>query len=379
MDRDTIIANVQALLPGLRERRREAEQLRRLPDVTVKELREAGLFRVLQPAHWGGYELEPHVFYETVMLLASACPATGWTYSVLCVHNWQLALMDLQAQQDVWGEDTNVLMASSYAPRGKVEAVDGGYRLSGRWQFSSGSEFSEWAIVGAKTTAADGTSRLSTFLVPRGDYRVEDVWHVMGLKGTGSNDLVVDDAFVPEHRRHDLDSGSPVSDNPLFALPFISVFAWSITAPMIGMATGAYEEHVRWSRSRTRASSGAVVAEEAFSRMRVADASGEIDTARASLLRSMDDLMAAARAGDVPMDLRARVRRDQARAVLMTVRAVDLLFDNSGASAIKDDSPMQQFWRDIHAARMHNSNVPEPVLAGYGALQFGIVDEAVPF
>jgi 3-hydroxy-9,10-secoandrosta-1,3,5(10)-triene-9,17-dione monooxygenase len=379
MDRDALLDNARALLPAIRDRVAEAEADRRIPDETIKELQEAGLFRVFQPKVWGGYELDPQLFLELGMLLATACGSTGWVYSILCVHSWELGCMSREAQEEVWTDDPSTLTSSSYAPTGIVEPVDGGYRLSGRWQFSSGCNHAEWALLGAMVPT-EGGPRLSAMLVPRSEYHIEDVWHVIGLQGTGSNDVIVDGTFVPSHRVHDLTSGSDVSDSPLYRIPFATMFGYSLTAPVIGMAQGAFEEHIASTRARSRKVAGTKVAQEVFSQIRVAEASSEIDAARLQMFNTFEEMMDLATAGDeIPLWLRARGRRDQVLGTQLALRAIDRLFANSGARAIRSDSPIQRFWRDAHAASLHNSNVPEPILSAYGALQFGLEAGGVPF
>ena len=379
MDRDALLDNARGLLPSIRERVAETESTRRVPVETIKELHEAGLFRVIQPRVWGGYELDPQVFLELGMLIASACGSTGWVYSILCVHSWELGCMTLEAQQDVWSEDPATLTSSSYAPTGTAEPVDGGFRLTGRWQFSSGCDHADWALLGVKVPS-DAGPRLSAVLVPRSDYRIDDVWHVVGLQGTGSNDIVVDGAFVPEHRVHALTSGSVVSDSSLYRIPFATLFGYSLTAPVIGMAQGALDEHVSMTRARSRKVAGTRVAEEVFSQIRVATASGEIDAARLQMLNTFTEMLDVVAGGDeVPLALRARGRRDQVLGTQTALRAIDRVFANSGAHAIRSDSPIQRFWRDAHAASLHNSNVPEPILSAYGALEFGLESGGVPF
>jgi 3-hydroxy-9,10-secoandrosta-1,3,5(10)-triene-9,17-dione monooxygenase len=379
MDRDALLDNARALLPAIGERVAEAESTRRIPVETIKELHEAGLFRVIQPKVWGGFELEPQVFLELGMLIATACGSTGWVYSILCVHSWELGCMSRAAQEEVWSEDPTTLTSSSYAPTGVVERVDGGYLLSGRWQFSSGCDHASWALLGALVPSDDGP-RLSALLVPRSEYRIEDVWHVVGLQGTGSNDIVVEGAFVPDHRVHALTSGSVVSESPLYRIPFATLFGYSLTAPVIGMAQGALEAHLAWTRARSRKVAGTKVAEEVFSQIRVAEASNEIDAARLQMLNTFGEMLTlVAEGGEVPLALRARGRRDQVLGTQLALRAIDRVFANSGAHAIRNDSPIQRFWRDAHAASLHNSNVPEPILSAYGALQFGLESGGVPF
>jgi 3-hydroxy-9,10-secoandrosta-1,3,5(10)-triene-9,17-dione monooxygenase len=373
MGPEDLLDKAKALAPILRERAFATENARRISTETMTDLKAAGLFRVLQPAAYGGLEYDPQVFMEAAMILGAACPSTGWVYAVVGVHNWQLGLMPKQAQDDVWGEDQDTLISSSYTPRGQVEIVDGGYRLSGRWSFSSGCEHANWAILGGAATEADGTVRRLCFLLPRTDYTIDDVWNVVGLRGTGSNDVVVDNAFVPEHRTHPFTSGSVTSDSPIFQLPFGPIFSFGITAPLIGAAQGALDEHIAWTADRVRITRGSRVAEEPFSQARVSEAAAEIDGARLQMMRDLDEMMDLARDGkEIPIELRARARLDQVRATQLAASAVDRVFTNSGGRVLHELNPIQRAWRDIHAGSLHNSNVAEPILMAYGALQFGL-------
>jgi 3-hydroxy-9,10-secoandrosta-1,3,5(10)-triene-9,17-dione monooxygenase len=368
-----LLDRAKAMAPALRERAFAAENARRIPDETIRELKQAGLFRVLQPKAYGGFELEPQVFLDIAMIVGSACPSSGWVYSVVGVHNWQLGCMPKQAQDEVWGEDEDTLISSSYTPRGKIEITDGGYIVSGRWSFSSGCDHAQWVILGGVVNDPDGSVRRLCFLLPRPDYRIDDVWHVIGLRATGSNDIVVENAFVPEYRTHAFTSGSVTSDSPIFALPFASVFTFGITAPLLGAAQGALDEHVAWTAERTRITRGTRVAEEPFSQARVADATGELDGARLQIWRDLDEMMDYARDGkEIPLEVRARGRLDQVRGTQLAVSAVDRVFQNSGGRVLHEQNPIQRAWRDIHAGAQHNSNVPEPMLIAFGAMKFGL-------
>ena len=194
-----VLDAVQDLLPQFRERAEEAERLRVVPEASIKDLEASGFFRLLQPRRFDGLESDPLDFYTAVRMIASACGSTGWVSSVLGVHPWQVALFHDKAQQAVWGEDTSTRLSSSYAPTGKALLVEGGYQLSGRWSFSSGCDHASWVLLGGLVTNDEGQIvDFKTFLVPRPDYTIEDVWNVVGLRGTGSNDIVVDDVFVPD-------------------------------------------------------------------------------------------------------------------------------------------------------------------------------------
>ena len=202
--RQALCSRARALIPVLRARALETAKLGQLPPATIDDFQQAGFFRIMQPKRYGGYELPPHAFFEVQMLLAEGCMSSAWVLGVVAIHNWQLGMFDARAQQDVWGKDSSILISSSYMPVGKVKHVDGGYRLSGRWGFSSGSKHCEWVFLGAviPPKSEGDAPDYRTFLVPRSDYKIIDNWDVSGLEGTGSHDIVVEDAWVPEHRTH---------------------------------------------------------------------------------------------------------------------------------------------------------------------------------
>src|SRR5205823_6204443 len=197
---EQVIAGVRDLLPVLRERAEDAEDARCVPEESIKALQETGFFKLLQPKPYGGYEADPVTFYTAVKLIAGACGSTGWVASILGVHPWHVALFDAQAQEEVWSEGHDVRISSSYAPMGKATVVEGGYRLSGRWSFSSGCDHCTWVLLGGPAFADGKPVDFCTYLLPISDYSIVDVWDTVGLRGTGSNDIVVEDIFVPQHR-----------------------------------------------------------------------------------------------------------------------------------------------------------------------------------
>ena len=255
-----VLEAVTELLPTLRDRAQEAEDARRIPDESIKSLQETGFFKLLQPKRYGGLEASPVDFYRGVRLIASACGSTGWVSSVLGVHPWQLALFDQRAQDEVWGDDPTTLVSSSYAPMGRAKAVEGGFQFSGRWSFSSGCDHAQWVFLGGLVMGDEGPIDFRTFLLPRSDYRIDDVWDTIGLRGTGSNDIIVEDVFVPEYRTLSfIDTGrcvcpgQEINSSPVYKLPFAMVFSNSISVPVIGMAQGAYDAYVSWTKERVRA------------------------------------------------------------------------------------------------------------------------------
>ncbi|MFE5591347.1 3-hydroxy-9,10-secoandrosta-1,3,5(10)-triene-9,17-dione monooxygenase oxygenase subunit [Streptomyces sp. NPDC056549] len=380
-DEDVLTA-VRALAPALRDRAAEAEELRRLPDVSVEELADAGFFRLLQPRAYGGLATDPAVFYAAVHEIAKACGSTGWAVSVLGVHPWYVAQLDPRAQEDVWGADGSTRICSSHAPTGEVTAVDGGFRLSGRWHFSAGCDHARWALLGGVVTDADGRPvDMRTFLVPRSAYRVDDVWDTVGLRGSGSNDIVVEDAFVPAHRTLGYGPvtllrcpGQEIHPDPLYRLPYAAVFTTAISTAMVGIAEGAHEDQVGAARERLKAPHGRRAAEDPFAQVRIARAAGEIDAARLQLARNTADLYAVARGGtEIPMELRARARRDQALATERAITAVDLLMENAGRGPLRvGDDVLQRAWRDLHTGRGQAANDVERALLLYAQDALGM-------
>ena len=376
-----VLDGVRDLLPGIRERADEAERLRVVPEASVKELEEVGFFRLLQPRRFDGLEADPVDFYTAVRDIAGACGSTGWVSSVVGVHPWQVALFADEAQQAVWGADTSTRLSSSYAPTGKAVVTEGGYTLTGKWSFSSGCDHCSWVLLGGLVFNEEGNVvDFKTFLVPRENYTIVDVWNVVGLAGTGSNDVVVEDVFVPEAFTLSMSDtgrcyGPGQEQNPsdLYKLPFHSIFTGTITTPIIGMATGAYAEHVEMQQKRVRAAYlGEKASLDPFAAVRIARASSDIDAAWALAMNNIREEMALVEKGEeIPLGLRLKVRRDQVLGTQRAIDAIDALFEASGGRALANGTYLQRAWRDAHAGRVHAANDPERALQMYGAHEFG--------
>jgi 3-hydroxy-9,10-secoandrosta-1,3,5(10)-triene-9,17-dione monooxygenase len=379
------LGRVRALLPATRERTTLAERLRRLPEETLHDFTAAGLFRCLQPKRYGGYELDPQTFYQAVIEVAAVCGSTGWIFGVIGIHNWHLALFPPEAQDDVWGADEGTLVSTSVAPTGTVEAVSGGFRLSGRWSFSSGCDFCQWAVLGGVVPGDPPDARV--FLVPRRDYAIDDNWHVMGLCGTGSKDLVVESAFVPAHRTHSYrdafainSPGNAVNAAPLYRLPWGLTFPYALAAPAVGIALGALAACREQTQGRTNTRDGSRAAEDRFTHLRLAEAAAEVSAAHDRLIANFAEMMRCVRAGaEVPLAARARYRWDAAKATDWSVSAVDRLFAMSGGRGIFLSNPLQRAWRDIHAMQAHAANNLERAAAIFGRSEFGLPPQDMRF
>ncbi|PQP15586.1 3-hydroxy-9,10-secoandrosta-1,3,5(10)-triene-9,17-dione monooxygenase oxygenase subunit [Rhodococcus opacus] len=377
-----VLGSVRGLLPMIAERADKVDESRRVSEQVIRELGDAGMFKMLQPRRYGGTESNPVHFYEVVRAVSGVCGSTGWLASVLGVHPWHLALFDDRAQRDVWGHDDSVLVSSAYAPVGRLVPVEGGYRLTGDWHFSSGCEHASWALLGAMVVGTAGRPvDFMTALVPRSDYRIHDVWDVVGMRGTASNEISTEDVFVPDYRiKRNYETaqlrgpGQKVNRGPLYRLPFATLFTTAVAAPGVGVVAGCYERYLTSMRERVRLSlGGGRFVDDQFAQVAVARASSEIDAAILQMDRNVRELWELAEAGEeLPMGLRLRVRRDQVRATERALDAIDLLFKTAGGSSLSRGNAIERSWRDAHAGSVHVANEPERALALFGRGAFGL-------
>lgn len=360
---EELVARAASLVPALRERTAEADNLRRVPDANVAALRQAGLFRVLQARRYGGYQMPLRTHVDVVAEIARGCASTAWCVGVMHAHSWLMGLFPEGAQQDTFGADPDTLISAVIAPRGKARQVEDGYALNGFWPFGSGCEHADWLFLGAAVVGAAGeTIDEGDLLVPVGDITIKDDWHVSGLRGTGSCSIVAKDVFVPKHRYLSLPTaiqgrspGVELHDGWLYKSAAVPVLALAITPAALGAAQAALEGFVDRLPGREVAyTQHEVQIDMPVTHLQIADAATKIDVARLLLERSADDIQAAAERGEA-MDFtkRARVRMDCAHAVRQCLEAVEQLYLASGGSGIADASPTQRAWRDVHAINMH--------------------------
>lgn len=378
-----LVQRARDLVPVLKSRAEQTSAARKLLPETIAELRAAGLFRTLQPKRWGGLEADPRTFFAAQMAIARGCASTAWVLGVVGVHAWQLSVFDEQAQQDVWADnDGDAIISSSYMPVGKVKHVDGGYRLSGRWSFSSGSDHCDWIFLGAFVPPKDGAQRpdMRTFLLPRADYTIIDNWHTSGLRGTGSNDIVVDDVFVPEHRTHRFADGfkcdSPgniTNTGPLYRIPFGQIFVRSVSTTAIGIAQQALADYTSVAAERVSQAQGTKIKEDLYAQQIAADGHAELDEVVLVLNRNFARMAELVRQGDaIPLTDRVRWRNDSSRAVAKCAAVVDALFGQSGGRAIFLDHPLNRAFADIHAATAHFANKALPPAQNLGRVMLGM-------
>jgi 3-hydroxy-9,10-secoandrosta-1,3,5(10)-triene-9,17-dione monooxygenase len=364
-----LIERARAMIPVLKARARQCTQGRNVPAETVAEMQAAGFFRILQPQRWGGYEMHPNVFFEVQKLLAEGCMSTGWMYGVLGCHPYELALFDNRAQQEVWGDDNAMLVSSTYQPVGKVTHVEGGFRLSGRWGFSTGSAHCGWVLLGAIVPAKNEGDPfdMRTFLLPRADYTIdEDAWHTFGLQGTGSHDIIVDDVFVPDYRTHKAVDGF-LCQNPgqventaaLYRLPWAQVFVRSVSTAAFGGARAAVKAALDIMQNRVSTNTGKASKQDPMLQAALAKAHAQILEMETTQRLTFDTLMALAERGeDIPMEQRALFAYQSSTVVRRLVALIDDVMQLLGGRAIYTTSEIIQPWLDLNAARAHVANDP---------------------
>ncbi len=366
---DELLRRASDILPVLRERAAETENLRRIPDATVEELRSSELLRVGVPKMFGGLDVDYSLMFEIGALLSTACAATSWCFCIWTAHSWLVGHWPAEAQQEVFRDGPDVLSSSSLNPgKSTLEKNSDGLNLSGRWEFSSGSDAAEWVMVGAM-----GSDGLVWVLVPRSDYEIDDTWFVSGLKGTGSKDIVIKDAFVPDYRVLDFQragngdwTGWEMHQQDRYRLPAPVLLGWDLVTPMLGIAQGAINEFT----TKLASTSGpGRTADSEGVQLRLSQSSAELDAARALMKEDIAWIFKKAKTGDAFSTLeRARIRRDKAFIAQLCLSSVNRLFEASGAHGIFESGILQRFHRDIQAAVRRDGFMME-----FGGLQYARV------
>ncbi|MBB3603725.1 alkylation response protein AidB-like acyl-CoA dehydrogenase [Mycolicibacterium sp. BK556] len=381
---ERVIDRVRRNAEQLREQGVEAERIGKLTDETVKLMKSAGNIRLLQPKSHGGLEVHPREFAETVMATAALDPSAGWINGVVGVHPYQLAYADPRVAAEIWAEDVDTWVASPYAPQGVANPVDGGYLFNGRWQFSSGTDHCDWIFLGAMLADADGKPvmppQMLHMILPRKDYEiVDDSWNVVGLRGTGSKDVIVKNAFVPAYRTMD---ATKVMDgtaqreagmtDTLYLMPWSTMFPLGISAATIGIAEGALAAALDYQRERVNAS-GVAVKDDPYVMYAIGEAAADINAARQELLANADRIYDMVDSGnEVSFEDRAAGRRTQVRAVWRAVSAVDEIFARCGGNAARMDKPLQRYWRDVHVGQAHAIHVPGTIYHAAALSSLGV-------
>lgn len=379
-DAAAFLARIDGILPLLKERSAEAERLRCLPIENIQAMTDAGIFRAIQPKQWGGLGIDPATWFESVVRVGSACGSSAWVHGVVGGHAWYVGLYSQEAQQDVWGENRDARIASSFAPTGKVERVKDGFRLTGRWSFLSGVDHCDWIALGGVVPDDGEGAEYRTFLVPARDFKIDqDSWKVAGLQGSGSKEATVD-CIVPVHRTHTVEDayaesepGRSINPGPLSRLPWMSMFGYAIGSAAIGAATGAIETFVEAQRKRISGFSHTAAADNPQLYIRLAEATTLVNDARARIPRTWGDFYAKALAGEeIPAASRAQCRYEASYAMATCLNAALKIFEIGGGGILNTEKAFQRHLRDLMGMRNHPFAIPETWSGTYAKHMLGL-------
>jgi alkylation response protein AidB-like acyl-CoA dehydrogenase len=383
-----LVARARALRPLLAANASQGEADRRVVEESIQALTAAGLFKIAVPKRYGGYETSVRTMLEVSAAVGEADGGTAWVLALVNVCNWLIGLFPQQAQDDVFGADPAALVSGVLAPTATTVKVDGGWRITGKWYYNSGSWHATWAGLGIPVTDADcEVVNQGLALVPRGDLSLEDTWFVAGMKSTGSNCLVADDVFVPEHRVMLVPPailGEYPSENlgsePFYRSALVPVLALVLVGPQLGMGHAALDYVISKAAKKPVSYTFFTAQTESVGfQLQVAEAARLIDTARLHAFRAADDIDQAAARGEYPDLLtRARIRSDTGYVAECVTRAIDILLYAHGAGSFADVSPLQRIWRDSATAARHAVVSPQVSYEVYGKALLGVEDTITP-
>lgn len=382
-----LIDKATALKPLLEANSAETDRLRRLPDANVQALKEAGLCRLMVPKRFGGHQTSIHTYIEVMEALGRGCGSTSWVASLINVCAWLAGLFPERAQQDIWGTNRDAWIAGSLAPHGNAVAVDGGWRVTGKWMWASGSVHAQWAACGIHMVNAQGeTVNFGLSLMPMSELTIEDTWFVAGMKGTGSNTIVAKDVFVPEHRFLPYPAAfggtyrTEHTDEIVYRVALVPVTILILVGSQLGMAQAALDFVIEKAGVRPVTHTNYATQRESTGfQILLADAAMKIETARLHAYRAADDLDACAAAGRHPdVKERARVRADAALVAKYCREAVEILASAHGTSSMADANRLQRLWRDVHVASRHAITEWQVNLEIYGKALLGVEPNITP-
>ncbi|MBY6351977.1 oxidoreductase [Rhodococcoides corynebacterioides] len=376
-----VLDNLRALLPDLRAGAATNEQARRLSDDTVAALRRAGAFRIAAPARFGGLETNLRTMLDVSSTIAEGDGGASWVTTLSNINHWALGLFDERAQAEVYADGPDVVISGVVSPTATARRVEGGYRVSGQWPYASASLHATWCTGGVVVLDEDDSVLdQGMALIPSSDYTVDDTWYVAGMRASGSNTVVADDVFVPEHRMLSMMgafSGSYVAertDSAFARSAFGPMLVMVLVGPQLGMGRAALD--LVTTKAAEKSLAYTVFERQADSvafQMMVAEAALKIDTAHLHAYRAADDVMRWAEAGVYP-DLvsRARVRGDAAVALRSVTEALNILLDATGAGAFADVNALQRIWRDSNVGARHAVMLPRVSVETYGKALLGV-------
>ena len=381
LELQNVLKEAQKMLPFLSSTAFTTQQSRRLLPEVHSAFLNAGFYKIMQPKAYGGLELEFGSQTQLGIVLAQACGSSSWVATLLACHAWILGMFPKQAQDDVWGINPNALIASSFmADQPKVKKVPEGLILSGRWKFSSGVDYSDWNILLAHCPDPNDSAKKLSFyvLLPKKDYVIEDVWNSAGMSGTGSNDIVLKEVLIPEHRLLNAmkltggqTPGSEINKGYLYQQPMFGTFSFNLIGNVIGLAKGAANVVLESLKART-ALTGATVSANQSIKLRVAEALAEISAAQALVERNLQEIILSGKSQQaIDISTRARYRGENGFASKLCVSAVERLLPVLGARGLESENAFQRIWRDINAVSQHIALTWDVQGTIYGSVALG--------
>lgn len=377
--REDLLERARAMAPVVAERAGECMDLRRLPPQTEKDFHEAGFYRCLQPKRYGGLELDFGTHTELAMEVGAGCASSAWNLCIIACHGWMLGMFPTEAQDEIWGDNPTATVSSSFLTLGppKVEPEGEGFRMNARFGFSSGSDYCQAAIVQVPVDFGHG-SEPAFVVMPRDDYEVVDTWFANGLAGTGSNDLIVEDAYIPSHRvlpvretKGGPTPGSTANDSHIYRIPMYAAFPFNLVGPAIGAVRGALDSVADGLAERVTMT-GVNLAQVQSAQTRIAEVAARVESAWSTLVPIREEINSDARNGVIPdIHRRTHYRLMVAYVGRLCVEAMEQLFPLIGGRGLARGNPVERAWRDVHAIAQHIGINWDVHSGTYGAVRLG--------
>jgi 3-hydroxy-9,10-secoandrosta-1,3,5(10)-triene-9,17-dione monooxygenase len=389
--RTEVIAAARALLPVLKDRARATEDLRMLPQETVADLRRAGIHKLFTPKRFGGWEMPWGTHVDVSRILGQACGSTGWVSSVVFTHTFLFARFEPQAQEEIWGANSDAIISTGFAGGGKLEPTQGGYVVNGLWKFCSGVDHADCVLVGGRLPNSQAAFIDRWIVLKPGDFEIVDTWYSEGLRGTGSKDIRVVNAFIPAHRTLDVTEmahnppGAKIHDYYLYGVEFHSYFVTLLAGPILGAARGALNEYLAQTKGRSGAMMGESIIDQVPVQIAVAESIAELETADLLIDTMCDYLHAEGLAGrPIVGEPKLKIRRDLVMAAKLAKSSADRLSGMMGVTAQTGHNAVQRFYRDVRTMSTHSAFNWHQTMAQSGKYYFGLktgdprVDETLP-
>jgi 3-hydroxy-9,10-secoandrosta-1,3,5(10)-triene-9,17-dione monooxygenase len=382
-----LLRRAESLQPLLTKNAPESDRSRRASEENIQAIAEAGLFKLMVPKRYGGYEGTIRSHMEVSAALAEACGGTAWVTALINGCAWFTSLFAKQAQDEVFGADPNARVAGVFSPASKVRRVDGGLVISGKWYFSSGSLHSTWAMLGIIEHDENGAFKAQYLgLVPMSEVTIEDTWFTTGMRGSGSNCIVGIDLFVPDHRLLSImpalhgDYPSPFKDEAAYRSAFGPVSSILLIAAQLGLGRAALKFVIERAPQRAIAYTSYTKQTDSIAfQMQVAEAALKINTAHLRAFYAADEIDEGARRNkDLDYLTRCRIRADTGAIVTDITDALNTLVFAHGAGSFAETNPMQRWWRDSNTAARHAIILPTVGTEVYGKALLNVENTVTP-